>query len=213
MPILLTVTYTRLAREYLEALARGDEIEALCARLLGNCRCELADGCGLCPFGAALAAEVPPRIADITAMGKHAIVPAVTTIGSAELQAGLGSRVRAELESGAAVHVVNLLTGRHRAWLSASADPGYELVRISCHGLAKTIGSVLDDVQNGTAFEVWDYRRDRLFGYLSWCPPRAIEELGDVALQYTVRARRGTAARTLRCEFASPNDTRAAVVA
>ncbi len=199
------MTMIALAREVRAAEARGDILDAVCLRLFASCRCTMPDGCTLCPFARALA-----RAVDIPVMGKHRTTPAVVVIGAAEMQSALGTRVRAELASGTVLRVVHLLSGYHRAWLAASTDPGHEVTRVSCHQLAKHIGRCLDQVRDGAVFEIFDYRAGRVLGYLTWCAPRSVSEL-DVATAYVTRARRGTAARTLRGEFESPNATSAAV--
>lgn len=115
----------------------------------------------------------------------------VVTFGSRALQSQR-AQLWAALSAGAAVHLVNLLSGVHRGWLTATCEPGYEVTRIGCHQLGARVGQILEDVRNGTTFEVYDHQTGETRCYLTWCPPRAIAEAPDAPqslLSYRVATR------------------------
>jgi hypothetical protein len=118
-------------------------------------------------------------------------VPAVVTFGSQALQAQRAQLWEA-LSAGKAVHLVNLLSGVHRGWMTADCEPGYEVERIGCRQLGARMGQILEDVRNGTTFEVVDNTTGETRCYLTWCPPRAIAEDPDAPqslLSYRVATR------------------------
>ena len=132
--------------------------------------------------------------------------PAVTTFGIKELERGL-ARARAELKSGAVIHLVSKSggprggTARHRAWITPEADPGYKVEPVSCGEFLKNLSVLLDMVQEtGIALEVRDTRAGVIAFYCAWCPPEVLARQPAV-LQFYVRSRIG---RALLREFASP---------
>lgn len=136
----------------------------------------------------------------------------VVTFASRALQSQRAQLWEA-LESGAAVHLVNLRSGVHRGWLTAEVDAGYETTRIGCRQLGSRMGQILEAVRTGTTFEVVDHQTGAIRCYLTWCPPRAIAE-ADVPslLTYQVKRRQGRLTRMLREEFPSAVATQAVSV-
>jgi hypothetical protein len=116
-------------------------------------------------------------------------LPAVVTVGGTELTHSI-ARVWQELESGAVVRVVNKRSGRHRAWIVPELPAGYEAERISVNELLKNAGRVLDDVRDGTCFEVFDHVSRTASGYVIWAAPDCLAALACV-IPYTVRTRTG----------------------
>ena len=104
--------------------------------------------------------------------------PAVATFGIKDMERG-EARARAELASGAVVHLVCKRPGprgggpRHRAWITPECDPGYEVKRVpTVNEFLKNMSRLLDRVEDeGIVFEVWDAVKDVRAYYVGWCPP------------------------------------------
>lgn len=118
-------------------------------------------------------------------------LPAIVTVGGTEFQHMLG-RLWAELDSGAVVHIVDKHSGRHRGWLIPEPPPGSDPVRAGVAAVTGSVGRILGDVRDGAVFEIFDYVRQVVRGYLTWCAPEPIAALGwGCSLQYTTRVRGG----------------------
>lgn len=137
--------------------------------------------------------------------------PVVVTFGIKDLEHGV-ARARAELASGAAIHLVSKRAGprdgspRHRAWITPECDPGYETERVSVNDFLKGMSRLLDQVEeHGTALEVYDSRAGQVAFYVTWCPPESLARQPGV-LQFYVTSRTG---RALLREFASATATEA----
>jgi len=82
---------------------------------------------------------------------------------------------------GAAIHVVGLRTGRHRAWLVPELPAGCESERIGVADLGHRVGGVLEEVRDGVTFEIYDFKREQVKGYLMLTPSDALDRAGLVA--------------------------------
>lgn len=137
--------------------------------------------------------------------------PAVVTFGVKDLEHG-AARARAELKSGAVIHLVSKRPGqrggrpRHRAWITPDCDPGSETERVSAGDFHRAMSRLLDRVEDeGITLEVFDgVRRETAF-YVSWCPPESLARQPGL-LQFYVSSRTG---RALLREFASATATEA----
>jgi hypothetical protein len=122
-------------------------------------------------------------------------LPAVVTVGGLEFQHS-PARLWAELDSGAAVHVVTKHNGRHRGWLVTGLPAGYEAERISASHLFKHVGEIMDDVRDGIVYEITVHRKAR--GYLMFTAPDEIAALGwDVTIPYWTHTRAGRVQREI----------------
>ena len=130
--------------------------------------------------------------------------PAVVTMGIKDLERGV-ARARAELAGGAVVHLVSKRPAprggrpRHRAWITPDCDPGYEAGRVSVNDFLKGMAGLLDQVEDGATFEVFDNVRKVTAFYVTWCPPEVLARQPGV-LQFYVQSKTG---RLLLREFAS----------
>lgn len=129
--------------------------------------------------------------------------PAVATFGIKDMERG-EARARAELASGAVVHLVSKRSGprggrpRH-PWITLAVDPGYEVGRVSVNDFLKGMAGLLDRVEDGRTFEVFDNVRKVVAYYVTWCPPESLARRPEV-LQFYTTSRTG---RLLLREFAS----------
>ncbi len=132
----------------------------------------------------------------------------MVTMGVHEASHGM-RKLRAELASGAVVHVVDKhpvrqevrSVGRHRAWITPQPEQGAETVRVSCQQFSKTIGAVLELVRDeGVTAEVvhHGHGHGEVAFCVSWCPPESLASAPGV-LQWHTRSRLG---RLLLREFA-----------
>jgi hypothetical protein len=105
-------------------------------------------------------------------------MPAVVDFGGQQFQHKF-SRVWDELDSGAVVRVINLTTGRLRAWVTLSPPPGAAPVRRSTWYAVHHIGELLDAAMTGGCTEVRDHARGRSL-FVHRVMPAALVPVKDI---------------------------------
>ena len=98
------------------------------------------------------------------------------------------------------MHVVHKRSGLHRAWLLRELPEGFEVdARVSCTGLRRYLGQVLDRVRDGDTIEIRDAQGvqpgnsgipGQVRGYLLLTPPEPVARLGGT-LPCLTRTRSG----------------------
>ena len=124
--------------------------------------------------------------------------PEIELAGGTALQHNLRDLCR-KVHRGRIIRLIHVQTGRHRAWFLRSRPEGCEPERITLHELAGSIGRVLDDIRDGTVYQVWNGTEHRTVGYLSWSAPEWLcELLGSAPMTYVYRSKSG---REIRRDF------------
>jgi hypothetical protein len=117
-------------------------------------------------------------------------LPEIEISGGSAFQHHLSALGRA-VQYGKLVRLVDLRTGRHRAWFTRESPPGCEPARVTVCQLGRTLGTIFDEVRDGQVFQVWNARSRRVVGYVYWCAPEFLAGLPDMPFTYVYRTKSG----------------------
>jgi hypothetical protein len=117
-------------------------------------------------------------------------MPAVITMGGTEFQHDF-RRVWAELDSGGVVRVVNISTGRLKAWVTPECPPGFtagQVVTKSPRQAVHSIGELLDAAALGGCTEV---KSGRGSFYVHRVMPQALAPVEEILPGVVTRTSHG----------------------